>query len=727
MVDLNSDRSNYVEEYKVFFSTEQSEKMEEWVAEEEFDSDNVYFTVDVSAIEEFDEEIVDDLVYNPHDHMSSIQAAIDDLVDDVSEQQVECRFTNPKEHMKTKIKNLREKHIGRLLFLEGSVSKATDVRPKISTAVYDCGACDNQLRKPVPQEDLPAAPVQSVCSYSSQGDDHSAQKKMDLNLNDSEMSNFQRLRLEEPPKESGGENPKSIDVNITGSDLAGVALAGRTITIIGVMEVRQQDDKSAVLEKSIDCTGIVSDTESQEDLEPSPEDLEQIREIASKGDKTYELLANSIAPSIQGYDTEKRGLVFQKFKGIRKEFNNSSDIRGDIHVLLIGDPGTGKSRMVNYSVKLDPFGGVFTSGESSSSTGLTATATRDQEFGGGDKWTLKAGALVLADGSIAGVDELDKMDEGERESLHEALEQQQVSVAKAGITATLNARCSFLAAANPKYGRFDQYEPVYDQVDLSPTLFSRFDLVFIIQDEIIEDRDRGIASQIIQNNIKGEENRQRRIEIMQEKGLDNISETEQYLEEDGQDEIDVDVPKDLFQKYIYYANKNFSPVLDEEVEQYLEDQYVELRNSAEDEDVYPETARALESLIRLTEAAAKIKLQNQATKEHAKAAFDIYMKSKMQVDLDPDTGEFDADRSTSGSGTSASQRQVMDSIVDLLEEMAEEYDDNGYVPREDLVPAVVSDTNREADYIKQRLDGIEARDGGETFMIKSKPKRYKAL
>lgn len=727
MVDLNSDKSNYVEEYKAFFSSERSEKMEEWVAEEEFDSDNVYFTVDVSALQEFDETIVDDLIYNPHDHMSSIQTAIDELVDDVSKQQVECRFTNPKEHMKTRIRDLREKHIGRMLFIEGSVSKATDVRPKISTAVYDCGACDNQIRKQVPQEDLPAAPVESVCSHASQGDDHSAQKKMELNIDDSEMSNFQRLRLEEPPKESGGENPKSIDVNITGSDLAGVALAGRTITIIGVMEVRQQDDSSAVLEKSIACTGVVSDTDSKEDLEPSEEELEQIREIANKGEETYVLLAESVAPSIQGYDAEKKGLVFQKFKGIRKEFNNSSDIRGDIHILLIGDPGTGKSRMVKHSVELDPYGGVFTSGESSSSTGLTATATRDQEFGGNDKWTLKAGALVLADGSIAGVDELDKMDEGERDSLHEALEQQQVSVAKAGITATLNARCSFLAAANPKYGRFDQYEPIYDQVDLSPTLFSRFDLVFIIQDEIVEDKDRGIASQIIQNNIKGEKNRKRRIEIMKEKGLENLSETEKYIDEDESNEIDVSVSKDLFQKYVYYANKHFSPVIGDDVEQYLEDRYIELRNSADDEDVYPETARALESLIRLTEAAAKIKLSNKATREHAEAAFEIYLESKKQVDIDPDTGDFDADRSTSGSGTSASQRQVMDSIVDLLEEMADEYDDNGYVPREDLIPAVVSETGRESSYIEQRLDGIEARDGGDMFMVKSKPKRYKAL
>jgi len=227
-------------------------------------------------------------------------------------------------------------------------------------------------------------------------------------------------------------------------------------------------------------------------------------------------------------------------------------------------------------------GGVFTSGESSSSTGLTATATKDKEFGGNDKWTLKAGALVLADGSIAGVDELDKMGEEERDSLHEALEQQQVSVAKAGITATLNARCSFLAAANPTYGRFEQYEPVYDQVDLSPTLFSRFDLVFIIQDEIKEDKDRGIAKQIIQNNIQGEENRKRRIEIMKDKGLDNISETNQYLEDDEQGELDVPVPKELFQKYIYYANQNYSPVLGDGVEEFLTDKYIDLRNSADD-------------------------------------------------------------------------------------------------------------------------------------------------
>jgi len=209
------------------------------------------------------------------------------------------------------------------------------------------------------------------------------------------------------------------------------------------------------------------------------EDKEEIVRLSSS-EGIYEKMVASIAPSIYGYDQEKLSMILQLFSGVTKQLPDGSRIRGDLHMLLIGDPGTGKSQMLAYIENIAPRA-VYTSGKGSSSAGLTAAAVRD-DFGDGQQWSLEAGALVLADRGIAAIDELDKMRPEDRSAMHEALEQQKISVSKAGINATLKSRCSLLGAANPKYGRFDQYEPISEQIDLEPALISRFDLIFTVTD-----------------------------------------------------------------------------------------------------------------------------------------------------------------------------------------------------------------------------------------------------
>ena len=202
-----------------------------------------------------------------------------------------------------------------------------------------------------------------------------------------------------------------------------------------------------------------------------------------------------------GTKTSRRRSPSSCSAGSAKEMPDGSRLRGDIHVLLIGDPGIAKSQLLRYVVKLSPRA-IYTSGQSSTAAGLTATAVKD-EFGDG-RWTLEAGALVLADMGVAAVDEMDKMEKGDRSALHEAMEQQSISVAKAGITATLKSRCALLGAANPKYGRFDMYGDISDQINMPPSLLSRFDLIFIMTDQPEQKRDLAIAEHILKAHSTGE-------------------------------------------------------------------------------------------------------------------------------------------------------------------------------------------------------------------------------
>src|SRR5256885_8117985 len=201
-----------------------------------------------------------------------------------------------------------------------------------------------------------------------------------------------------------------------------------------------------------------------EEIEVTEEDAHRIREIGSSPD-IFRLITASIAPSIYGMHVEKEALALQLFGGVAKVMPDGRRIRGDIHLILVGDPGTGKSELLSYMIRLSPRG-IYATGKAASAAGLTAAGVRD-EFGEG-RWTLEAGALVLADLGLAAIDEIEKMNPQDRSAIHEAMEQQRVSVAKAGITAVLQARCAVLAAANPKFGRFDETKFVSEQLDLAP-------------------------------------------------------------------------------------------------------------------------------------------------------------------------------------------------------------------------------------------------------------------
>jgi replicative DNA helicase Mcm len=331
----------------------------------------------------------------------------------------------------------------------------------------------------------------------------------------------------------------------------------------------------------------------------------------------------------------------------------------------------------------------------------TAAAVRD-DFGDGQQWTLEAGALVLADKGIAAVDELDKMAADDRSAMHEALEQQKISVSKAGINATLKSRCSLLGAANPKYGRFDQYEPIGEQIDLEPALISRFDLIFTVTDKPNEEEDKRLAEHILQTNYAGQLNTQRT-----EMSAPNISEEEVNNQTQ---EVAPTIDPDLLRKYIAYSKRNCFPTMTDEAMETIEDFYVDLRSKGADEDApVPVTARQLEALVRLAEASARVRISDEVEAEDAERAVDITRSCLQDIGVDPETGQFDAD--VVETGTSKSQRDRIKNLKQLISEIEEEYEEGAPVEevmvRADEIGMEQSKAEHEIDKLKQKGEVYE--------------------
>lgn len=359
----------------------------------------------------------------------------------------------------------------------------------------------------------------------------------------------------------------------------------------------------------------------------------------------YNKFRNSIAPTIYGMNYEKDALILQLFGGIRKKTIDGTIIRGDIHTLLVGDPGTAKSQLLRYIKELAPRS-ILASGSGSTKAGLTATAVKD-EFSEG-QWVLEAGALVLANNGIACIDEFDKMHNDDRGGMHQAMEQQEISIAKAGINVTLKSQCSILAAANPKLGRFDDFIPLHDQINLTPVILSRFDLIFEILDKPNEKRDTELAKHILKTHM-------------------------------GQQTKPI-FSKEFLRKYIAYAKQNIEPKLTQEATDILTNFYVKVR-AASDESIAL-TARQLEAAIRLSEASAKLRLSNKVTVEDVKRAIEIINQFLNKIGTDPETGRVDID--IISTGVSHSQQSRMKTLIEIIKQTCKESNDN-HADKKDII------------------------------------------
>ncbi|MGB2825190.1 MAG: minichromosome maintenance protein MCM, partial [Thermoplasmata archaeon] len=384
----------------------------------------------------------------------------------------------------------------------------------------------------------------------------------------------------------------------------------------------------------------------------------------------------------------------QLFGGVTKLMDDGTRIRGDIHIAMIGDPGTAKSQILRYMATLAPRG-IYTSGKASSAAGLTAAAVKD-EFGEG-RWTLEAGALVLADKGLACIDELDKMNDQDRSSIHESLEQGTISVAKAGITATLQSRCAVLGAANPKYGRFDENRNIAEQIDLPPALLSRFDAIFTLTDRPDAEYDRNVAVHILKGHRRGEIKLHESPETIPGMDVSQImSDTEIFLPA-----MDIE----FLRKYVAFS-KRLIPVMADDAMKTLESYYVNIRKLGEgEESSVPITARQLEALIRLSEASARARLNPIVTAEDAERAIKIveYYLNKVASE----GGRRDID--IIATGTSKSQREQIYVLRSLVQQLA---DERRGVSLEELIQKAASENISE-----ERVRALVKRlsDAGEVY------------
>ena len=571
---------------------------------------------------------------------------------------------------KIDVRDIRSHHINTFISVEGILRKTTEVRPRLIQAVFRCLQCGT-ITAPYQQEYSRFQEPYRPCAQCER------QTKMELVPSLSTFVDAQKLRIQETPEGlRGGEQPQTLDVDVT-DDLTGTVAPGDRVVINGILRSVQRinhGNKSTLFDIYIEANSIEIGEKEFEEVEISEEDEKIIQEL-STDPEIYEKISHSIAPSIYGMQDVKTAISLVLFGGIAKNMPDGSSLRGDIHMLLVGDPGIAKSQVLRYVIKLSPRG-IYTSGKSSTSAGLTATAVKD-EFGDG-RWTLEAGALVLADMGIAAVDEMDKMAKEDRSALHEAMEQQTISIAKAGITATLRSRCALLGAANPKMGRFDEYAPIAEQINMPPSLLSRFDLIFIMEDKPEQKLDRAIGEHILKSHSVGE-----LIEHNQKFPIEGIN--EEYITQQLAP-VTPEIEPEIFRKYIAYAKRNCFPILSDDARETLITYYLNLRNLADDNSKpVPVTARQLEGLVRLAEASARIRLSNEIEVFDAERVIQIADRCLKKVAYDAETGTYDIDKLVTG--VPKKRRDIARLLKETIREMA---DEKGNAQITDIISTLVA-------------------------------------
>jgi DNA replication licensing factor MCM4 len=482
----------------------------------------------------------------------------------------------------------------------------------------------------------------------------------------------QVIKLQETPDSvPDGQTPHSVSL-CAYDELVDVCKAGDRVEITGIFKCNQvrinprQRTVKNIFKTYVDALhiqkvdkkrmGIDVSTVEEELAEQVSGDVEETRKVSeeeeakikavAERDDVYDLLSRSLAPSIYELDDVKKGILLQLFGGTNKSFTKGGNprYRGDINVLLCGDPSTAKSQILQYVHKIAPRG-VYTSGKGSSAVGLTAYVTRDPET---RQLVLESGALVLSDGGVCCIDEFDKMSDSTRSVLHEVMEQQTVSIAKAGIITTLNARTSILASANPIGSKYNINLPVPQNIDLPPTLLSRFDLVYLVLDRIDENTDRRLARHLVS----------------------------MYLEDTPQNASAAEIlPIEFLTAYISYARAHIHPVLSHEASKALVNAYVAMRALGADvrsqERRITATTRQLESMVRLAEAHAKMRLSNLVTEDDVAEAVRLIKSALKQSATDARTGLIDMGLLTEGAGSSDRKRreELKRAVLEVLDDV----------------------------------------------------------
>ena len=566
--------------------------------------------VDYIDLDSYSPVLAKEITHKPDEHLEAFNEAVLVVLREIHpdyEQEIRDKI-RVRIGNYTVQKGLREINadlIDKLVSISGMVVRSSEVKPLAKKVAYRCMNCNTvseaQLKGLVMKKPLKC----HAC----------AEKELEMDPENSVFIDFQMVRLQELPEDlPAGQLPHYIEVTVM-SDLVDQCRPGDRIILTGIIRIEQEQvlpqSKTSLFRLRMEGNNIEylggragsKDTRSIERITISTEDERQIRTIASKSD-AYEKLIASFAPHIYGHEPIKEAILLLIVGSVTKRLEDGSARRGDINILLVGDPGTAKSEMLKFTAKIAPRG-LYTSGRGSTAAGLTAAVIRDKS----GIMMLEAGAVVLGDQGIVCIDEFDKIKPEDRSALHEVMEQQTCSVAKGGIVATLNARTSILSAANPIYGKYDPYKNITENVNLPVPLLTRFDLIFIVRDSPDKEKDNLVASHIL--------------------------EIHRDTEHAARPVIDID----LFSKYLSYA-KQIEPALTPEAIDIIRSYYMDMRR-VESEGMITVTPRQLEGLIRLASARARLLLKDMVEAEDAQRA--IYLVDQMMrtAGVDVNTGKTD--------------------------------------------------------------------------------------
>ncbi|KAF8473854.1 MCM2/3/5 family-domain-containing protein [Kalaharituber pfeilii] len=583
-----------------------------------------YLDVDIAHLISFNEELAHRLQNEPADIVPLFEAAIRECARrmvitgaSATERFPECQLLLHSSANLTPIRDLNASYISKLVRIPGIVIGASTLSSKATQLHLMCSSCKNTRTIPV-SGGFSGISLPRTCDRTALPGEDAKQCPLDPYVIIHEKSTFidqQVLKLQEAPDMVPvGELPRHILLNAD-RYLTNKVVPGSRCTVMGIFTIYQQKaakgagNAVAIRNPYLRALGIHADVDHTAKGQAifSEEEEQEFLEM-SRLPNIYEMFASSIAPSIYGNTDIKKAIACLLMGGSKKILPDGMKLRGDINVLLLGDPGTAKSQLLKFVEKAAPIS-VYTSGKGSSAAGLTASVQRDPQS---REFYLEGGAMVLADGGVVCIDEFDKMRDEDRIAIHEAMEQQTISIAKAGITTILNSRTSVLAAANPIFGRYDDMKSPGDNIDFQTTILSRFDMIFIVKDDHNPARDETIARHVMNIHMG------------------------KMPTEDGN--VVGEIPMEKMKRYISYCRSRCAPRLSDAAAEKLSSHFVSIRRQVHQAELdsnerssIPITVRQLEAIIRITESLAKISLSPVATEEHVDEAIRLFLASTMDA------------------------------------------------------------------------------------------------
>jgi len=558
---------------------------------------------------------------------------------------------------------------GEFIALKGEVRKKSETFPKMTEALFECTRCPGEERHPQPSRMDAELRMPHQCP-------ECERKGMDIDYERSDFIDAQLLSVEIPPEYASG-NGEAMDVYLKDENV-GACEVGDRVTINGMVRLKNkgsQQNLKTEFDTWLAAHSVEINRSTEKEIDITPEERETIKEYASgKHGDPLTVAAQTLAPQLYGYENIKKALILSMVGGVDVTYPDGDSDRGTIHVLLLADPSTGKSVALDALLKVSPRS-VGVSGKGATTAGITAAAVQDDW--GESEYSLEAGALVQANGGVCAIDELDDMGKEVRGALLEPMSRQHININKAGINTTLETKTTVVAAGNPEHGRYDKHQPIPQQFGFDSALVSRFDVIFTMSDRPEEESDRELSDHMTRSR-EAAKKRQKGVKTTEEE-----SET-----------VDTPMPPELLPKWIALARRQEDPLYEsEDVRIDLRDHWLNIRSDYDVNDgdsAIPITARQLRGMERFSEASAKLCFREEMESRDVQEAKELVGQSMADVNLTD--GGFDSD--ITETGTSASQRQRIRSVSDMIDELAAEYDDG----------APVAEIHERLDMEKSKID-----------------------